>query len=88
MSPWGKYQTLSVKEKLAALEELDAGVRKNAVSLKYGISKSMLTTIAKAKDKLWDNASQFAPNKKRLMDAVHPRAGKGTCPLAKARTEI
>lgn len=76
MSPRGKYQTLSVKEKLAAIEEVDAGVKKTAVALKYGISKSTLTTIVKAKDKLRNNASRFAPDRKRLRDAAHPELEK------------
>ncbi|KAH8019530.1 hypothetical protein HPB51_019957 [Rhipicephalus microplus] len=72
MSPRGKYRTLPLKEKLAAIQEVDAGVKKTEVALKYGITKSTLTTILKAKDKLQNNASRFAPNRKRLREAAYP----------------
>ncbi|KAH8040253.1 hypothetical protein HPB51_009801 [Rhipicephalus microplus] len=72
MSPRGKYRTLPLKEKLAAIQEVDAGVKKTEVALKYGITKSTLTTILKAKDKLQNNASRFAPDRKRLREAAYP----------------
>ncbi|KAH8034210.1 hypothetical protein HPB51_021880 [Rhipicephalus microplus] len=72
MSPRGKYRTLPLKEKLAAIQEVDAGVKKTEVALKYGITKSTLTTILKAKDKLHNNASRFAPDRKRLREAAYP----------------
>ncbi|KAH8026955.1 hypothetical protein HPB51_000441 [Rhipicephalus microplus] len=72
MSLRGKYRTLPLKEKLAAIQEVDAGVKKTEVALKYGITKSTLTTILKAKDKLQNNASRFAPDWKRLREAAYP----------------
>ncbi|KAH8035597.1 hypothetical protein HPB51_007832 [Rhipicephalus microplus] len=72
MSPRGKYRTLPLKEKLAAIQEVDAGVKKTEVALKYGLTKSTLTTILKAKDKLQNNASRFAPDRKRLREAAYP----------------
>ncbi|KAH8024338.1 hypothetical protein HPB51_022457 [Rhipicephalus microplus] len=72
MSPRGKYRTLPLKEKLAAIQEVDAGVKKTEVALKYGITKSTLTAILKAKDKLQNNASRFAPDRKRLREAAYP----------------
>ncbi|KAK8774506.1 hypothetical protein V5799_010962 [Amblyomma americanum] len=76
MSPRGKYRTLSVKEKLAVIEEVEAGAKKTSVALKYGITKSTLTTIVKAKDKLRNNAGHFAPDRKRLREAAHPELEK------------
>ncbi|KAL1424621.1 hypothetical protein MTO96_020025 [Rhipicephalus appendiculatus] len=76
MSPRGKYRTLPLKEKLAAIQEVDAGVKNSRAALKYGITKSTLTTILKAKDKLQSNASRFAPDRKRLRDAAYPDLGK------------
>lgn len=76
ISPQGKYQTLPPKKKVAAIQEVDAGVKKTEVALKYGIAKSTLTTLLKAKDKLQNNASRFAPDRKRLGEVAYPDLGK------------
>lgn len=68
----GRYKALSVKEKLAVIEEVESGVKKTEAAFKYSITKSTLTTIVKAKNKLREKASKFAPDRKRLREAAHP----------------
>ncbi|KAH6946260.1 hypothetical protein HPB50_012475 [Hyalomma asiaticum] len=46
-----------LKEKLAAIQEVDAGVKK--------------TEVALTKDKLQNNVSRFAPDRKRLREAAY-----------------
>ncbi|KAL1418438.1 hypothetical protein MTO96_015992 [Rhipicephalus appendiculatus] len=53
-----------------SIGEVDGGVKKTEAALRHGITKSVLTTILKAK--LQNNASCFAPDRKRLREAAYP----------------
>lgn len=70
MSPSGNCQTLSVTKKSAVVEEHDSGVKSTLLAVKNGITKSVLTTILEAKDKLRSSAGRFAPDRKRPREVV------------------
>ncbi|XP_064463461.1 tigger transposable element-derived protein 4-like [Ornithodoros turicata] len=74
MSTRAKYKTLSSKEKLTAIDEVESGLKKTVVLTKYGIAKSTIAAIMNSKDKIRGKAHGFTANRKRLREAAHPRA--------------
>lgn len=61
----GKYKTLTQKEKLAIIDEVDKGKKKKDVAAQFKINT--LSTIYKKKDKELENNGQL--KKKRMREA-------------------
>ena len=49
-----KLNTKSIKEKYAALKEVEEGSAKSQVAIKYGIPKNTLSTWIKSKEKIFE----------------------------------
>jgi len=63
-----KRKCLSIKEKKLILDELDKGVKKKHIALKFGIPPNSLSTIIKNRDKIGNCEST---NSKRLKTCVY-----------------
>ena len=50
-----KLNTKSIKEKYAALNEVEEGSSKSQVAMKYGIPKNTLSTSIKNKEKIFES---------------------------------
>lgn len=61
---------------MAVIDEVELELKKTAGALKYGITKSTLTTISKAKDNSCRSASSFAPDQKKVREAAYPELAK------------
>lgn len=62
-------QSLSLQKKLDILHEVDSGkIKKSEIAKKYGIAKSTVSTILKARDKIETACvlSKFEPSRKRM----------------------
>ena len=49
-----KLNTKSIKERYAALKEVEEGSSKSQVAIKYGIPKNTLSTWIKSKEKIFE----------------------------------
>lgn len=76
MARRGPYRALTLKEKLDAIGDIERGVKLTDVATKFGVSKSTLSTIVKAKSRLRQEAEDFTPSRKRLRKGNFPQLEK------------
>ncbi|KAM7281320.1 tigger transposable element-derived protein 4-like, partial [Ixodes scapularis] len=76
MARRGPYRALTLKEKLDAIGDIERGVKVTDVATKFGVSKSTLSTIVKAKSPLRQEAEDFTPSRKRLRKGNFPQLEK------------
>lgn len=65
MSCKRKRQCLTVSDKIQILKDIDTGLKKKDVSLKYGIPPSSLSTILKNRINITTHAGELVPQRKR-----------------------
>ncbi|GBL81979.1 Tigger transposable element-derived protein 4 [Araneus ventricosus] len=65
-----KRKCLSIKEKILILHEVDKGVKKKRIALKFGIPPNSLSTIIKNRDKIQNYDSSNSCSK-RLKTCVY-----------------
>ena len=60
-----KLNTKSIKERYAALKEVEEGLSKSQVAMKYGIPKNTLSTWIKNKEKFFESMKTQGNKSKR-----------------------
>ncbi|UYV61611.1 TIGD4 [Cordylochernes scorpioides] len=61
-----KRKSLSIVEKVALLKEVESGIRKKDIALKYGIPPSTVSTIIKSREFIIKAFEDYAPDRKRF----------------------
>lgn len=67
------YTTLTLAEKVAAIREVDKGIKKKSeIAKDFGIPPNTLSTYLKNRDKILSSAVQFDKGRKRLRESDNP----------------
>lgn len=66
-----KRKCLSIKDKSLILDEVDKGVKKKDIALKFGIPPNSLSTIIKNRDKITQNYDSLNLSSKRFKKCVY-----------------
>lgn len=74
--PLGDYDTLSMKQKLAVIHEVESGLQLATVALKFGVAKSTLSTIVRARTSFGAVKTVSYQTRKGLRKTAHPELEK------------
>lgn len=68
-----KYKTLTLAEKIAAIREVEKGLKKKSeIAKDFGIPQNSLSTYLKNKEKILSNESESGKDRKRMRPPENP----------------